>query len=56
MEANTDKQREEKKKISKDITFVDQSLKLLGEQIIEIKFRNSKNEERFFNEMNHLKA
>lgn len=56
MEANTDKQREEKKKISKDISFVDQSLKLLGEQITEIKFRNSKNEERFLNEMNHLKA
>lgn len=56
LEANTDKQREEKKKISKDITFVDQSLKLLGEQIIELKFRNSKNEERFLNEMNHLKA
>ena len=56
LEANTDKQREEKKKISKDITFVDESLKLLGEQITELKFRNSKNEERFLNEMNHLKA
>ena len=56
LEANTDKQREEKNKISKDITFVDESLKLLGEQITELKFRNSKNEERFLNEMNHLKA
>lgn len=56
LEADTDKKREEKKKISKDITFVDQSLKLLGEQITELKFRNSKNEERFLNEMNHLKA
>lgn len=56
LEANTDKQREEKNKISKDISYVDQSLKLLGEQITDLKFRNATNEERFLNEMNHLKA